>query len=68
MQTPSKVISTIFAMPRDARNDIMVLASILNVSIKSQFMAKDEAHVSLCQSIQIRGRRGNNQRIKCPQS
>lgn len=55
-------------MPRDARNDIMVLASILNVSIKSQFMAKDEAHVSLCQSIQIRGRRGNNQRIKCPQS
>lgn len=68
MQTPSKVISTIFAMPRDARNDIMVLASILNMSIKSQFMVKDEAHVSLCQGIQIRGRRGNNERSKCPQS
>ena len=68
MQTLRKVISTIFAMPRDARNDIMVLASILNMSVKSQFMLKDEAHVSLCQGIQIRGRRRNNKRSKCLQS
>ena len=68
MQTPRKVISTIFAMPRDTRNDIMGLTSILNMSVKSQFMLKDEAHVSLCQGIQIRGRRRNNKRSKCLQS